>query len=197
MNTVQIAEPDPFAVLSRWLPGTPGQNGYFPVVSLATVGADGGPDVRALLISEIVGGRLYLHTDARSRKVTQLRSDPRVALVLLLPETARQVTLTGRAAPAEPAESAAAYANRSRYLQLLAWTNDAAAATAGEPERQQRWTDFAAAHPDGTLTAPPDWAGFAVLPDRITFWQGAADQPSHRTEYRRDGPGWVSSELPG
>lgn len=194
---MQIAEPDPFAVLSAWLPGIPGRDGYFPVVSLATIGADGGPDVRTLLISEIADGQLSMHTDARSRKVAQLRADPRVALALLLPETSRQVTLTGRAAPMEPAESAAAYSNRSRYLQLLAWTNDAPTAAAGEAERRQRWADFAAAHPDGSLAAPPDWAGFAITPDRFTFWLGASHQPSHRTEYRRGASGWVIAELPG
>ncbi len=197
VSGVEIIAPDPFAVLLDWLPGIPGRDGYFPVVSLATVGEDGGPDLRTLLISAIDNGRLSVHTDARSRKVTQLRADPRVAIALLLPETSRQVTLTGRAAPADPAESAVAYANRSRYLQLLAWTNDADTAASGEQERRQRWADFAAAHPDGTLTAPPDWIGFAITPDRITFWQGAADAPSHRTEYRCEGSGWTTAELPG
>ena len=197
VTLVSIPAPDPFVVLSDWLPGVPGREGFLPVVSLATVDADGAPDIRAVLISEIVDGRLYLHTDTRSRKVVHLRADARVAIALTIPETARQVTMTGRAEPADPAENAAAYENRSRYLQLLAWANDSGTAATGEPERRRRWAEFSAAHPDGTLTAPADWIGFAVTPQRITFWQGASDQPSHRVEYRRVGSGWVSEHLPG
>lgn len=191
-------EVDPILELERWLwPGRAGRAGYFPVLWLATADQDGNPDLRAVLLSEIRAGRLYFHTDARARKVSQLAARPAVALGLTLPESARQVTILGLAAPADPTELAVAYRNRSRYLQVLAWLNTPTTAQLTEEQRRQQWAEFSTEHPDGTLTAPDEWTGFAVTPTRFTFWQGRSDGPSHRTEYTAQPTGWTVTALPG
>ena len=63
---------DPLDLLSAWLPGEPGVDGYVPEMSLATVGLDGFPDVRTVLLSRLSDAELFFHTDSRSRKVAQL-----------------------------------------------------------------------------------------------------------------------------
>jgi pyridoxamine 5'-phosphate oxidase len=188
---------DPMTLLAGALPGTPGVDGYFPVLSLATVDAAGLPDVRTVLLSEIVGEELYFHTDTGSRKVVQLETTPVAALLVTLPEQARQIVARGPVRRVTDEEAARAYHVRSRYLQLLAWTNTVASAQLPAAERESRWAEFAEAHPDGTLTPPAGWCGFAVRPDRMTFWQGGPDGPSHRVEYTRDGNSWTDAHLPG
>jgi pyridoxamine 5'-phosphate oxidase len=188
---------DPVDLLTGWLPGTPGVDGYFPVVSLATVDADGGPDARAVLLSEISGGLLYFHTDSRSRKVRQLREEPRVALVIPLPDAARQVVVRGAAHAAGTTELTDAYRRRSRYLQSLAWVNSPEVAQLTAAERTAAWSEFDAGQGDAPLDAPVTWCGFAVHPSRMTFWQGGTDTPSHRQEFTRTARGWTLTDLPG
>ncbi|GAA4845299.1 pyridoxamine 5'-phosphate oxidase [Luteimicrobium xylanilyticum] len=171
---------EPFGLLADWLPA-PG-SGETPVMTLSTTGVDGYPDARTVLLSLFDGARVHFHTDSRSRKVVELGVAPRATVTLLQPEVARQVVVTGDVAPATPAEALAAFRNRSRYLQLLAWLNDVGTAQLGPAERRARWAAFDAAHP-GPLDPPPTWRGFTVTPVRVVLWEGDEQGPSTRLAY--------------
>jgi pyridoxamine 5'-phosphate oxidase len=186
---------DPLDLLARWLP--PNSEPLRPLMTLSTVDGTGYPDARSVLLSEVDDQGLYFHTDAGSRKVTQLWETPRACLTLVLPESARQLVVQGDVEPAPADELARAYAARSRYLQVLAWTNTSEAASLPPGERRDRWQRFEVEHPAGSLRPPPTWAGFLVRPARITFWQGDSAGPSTRTEYRRTASGWERHVLPG
>ncbi len=186
---------DPMTALMSWLPGVPGRDGYFPLITLATVDEAGHPDARTVLLSEIADDGLFFHTDRASRKATQLAGHAFAAMCLVLPERARQIVVRGAVSPASGAEQSAAYENRSRYLQLLAWQNTPAAADLPVHDRIAAWAQFDRDHP--TLAPPPDWIGFRLTPERITFWHGAADAPSHRVAFDRTDSGWQTTELPG
>ena len=186
---------DPIAVLTSWLPGVPGRDGYFPLVTLATVDEAGHPDARTVLLSEVADDEMFFHTDRTSRKATQLAGHPFAAMCLVLPERARQIVVRGAVSPASRTEQSAAYENRSRYLQLLAWQNTPSVAALPPADRIEAWARFDRDHP--TLDPPRDWIGFRLTPDRITFWHGATDGPSHRVAFDRTDSGWRTTELPG
>ena len=191
-----VDTPYPLALLGLWLPASTAE--LKPLMTLATADPDGTPDVRNVLLSEFDGEHLYFHTDARSRKVAVLDANPRVALSMVWVEIGRQVTIQGTVDRASETEARAAYSNRSRYLQLLAWRNDLATAQLTSPARRAEWAAFAAEHPEGTLEAPANWLGFRVRPTRLTFWRGDPEGPSTRTEYRWNEDGsWTVSRLAG
>jgi pyridoxamine 5'-phosphate oxidase len=180
-------------LLQDWLPDNDDPDR--PVMTLATVDEAGAPDARSLLLSEYDREGLYLHTDATSRKVTQLAARPGAALVLRWPEELRQLVVRGIAEPADRAETDHVYALRSPYLQRLAWVNTPAVAQLSPDERRTRWADFGTIHP--VLDPPQTWVGFVVRPTSLTFWTGDPDSVSHRREYRLGASGWVRTELPG
>ncbi|MDQ0577463.1 pyridoxine/pyridoxamine 5'-phosphate oxidase [Agromyces albus] len=186
---------EPLVLLGRWLPENTDE--LRPLMTLSTIDAEGYPDSRNVLLSEFDGEALYFHTDAGSRKAGELAANPRVSLTFVWVELGRQLTVVGDAEPASAEEAAAVFASRSRYLQLLAWSNTAELAERGVAARRKAWAAFAAEHPDGTLDAPPTWVGFRVTPRRITFWRGDLDGPSNRVEYTRAGDGWSAERLPG
>lgn len=194
-DDIDAIDPEPLGLLGLWLP--PAESELRPLMTLATVGLDGFPDARNVLLSAFDGSSLYFHTDTRSRKAHELSSDPRVVLAMAWPDAGRQVVVQGFAAPTDSAASDAAFAARSRYLQLLAWTNDAPTAALPRSARRDRWSRFESEHPEGSLDAPPTWRGYRVTPIRVTFWRGDTDGPSNRIEYRRTGDGWAVSRLPG
>ena len=184
---------DPFTLLRLWAPADddPGR----PLATLATVDDDGLPDARTVVLTSVGDDAVTFHTDARSRKVDQLRALPRAALVVRWDEHARQVVLRGAAVEVSTEACRTAFARQSRYLQLLAWLNTSELAVLPRAERERRWAAFDAGHP--VLDPPPSWAGFAVRPDDALFWEGSEDGPSRRVRYRRTQDGWTQEALPG
>lgn len=187
----------PAGILSDWLPEN--DDPVRPTMTLSSIGADGYPDARTVLLSEYDESGFFFHTDASSRKVENLSMNPRAALTLLGP--GRQLVAQGdvEVAPADEAERV--YARRSRYLQILAWLNTPEYAALSLDERIARWSAFDAGHPEGTLTPPDTWVGYVVRPIRLTFWEGRPDTSGRRTEFTRpeatrDAP-WTRTLLPG
>ncbi|PPF84515.1 pyridoxine 5'-phosphate oxidase [Subtercola sp. Z020] len=188
---------EPFAAeLAEWLP--PNDAVARPLVALATLGLDGYPDVRHVLLSEFDATGFFFHTDARSRKVAELAAAPRASFTIAWPELGRQLTVVGDTSEADDAELSRVYDGRSPYLQVLAHLNDASFAAQALDARLSGWATFTAAHPTGTLTPPATWTGIHLRPRRVTFWHGRPDTASQRTEYTREADGsWSLATLPG
>ena len=191
---------DPLDLLDLWLgrvnvTEAPADVTTTPLMALATVGADGSPRVRHVLLSSYDRGRLHFHTDERTAKAAELLADPRAAATIVWPEIPRQLAVTGSVVAESEAEQVIAYSRRTRYLQLLSWVNDAELARRSESDRRLAWEAFAEGHP--TPVPPPTWIGCVLVPERITFWRGASDGPSQRVACERIGEGWSIERLPG
>jgi pyridoxamine 5'-phosphate oxidase len=187
---------DPLELAAAWLPvdgSTPG-----PTMTLSTIGLDGYPSARTVLLSRFDGQRLHFHTDTRSRKAAELAAVPRAAVTIVWPEAARQLVVTGDVAPVTDREARLAYAARTRYLQVLAWVNDTDLAVAPEAHRRARWAAFEREHADTALAPPSTWGGYALTPLRMVFWSGATDGPSNRLVFERAAGGvWRREVWPG
>ncbi|PZF58399.1 pyridoxine 5'-phosphate oxidase [Curtobacterium sp. MCSS17_008] len=167
-------------------------------MTLSTVGLDGYPSARTVLLSRFDGERLHFHTDSRSRKAAELAALPRAAVTLVWPEAARQLVVVGDVVPVTAAEARAAYAARTRYLQVLAWVNDHEAAADTAARRRELWAAFEQERVDTDLEPPSTWAGYALTPRRMVFWRGATDAASNRLAYERRPDGaWSQESWPG
>ncbi|WP_440711113.1 pyridoxamine 5'-phosphate oxidase family protein [Herbiconiux sp. YIM B11900] len=196
-SPVQIPDnATPDRILPDWLPRN--DDPVRPTMSLSTLGVDGYPDARTVLLSEYDESGFFFHTDSRSRKIVGTAT-PRVALTLLGP--GRQLVIQGDASIAPADEAERVYGCRSRYLQILAWLNTPEFAALPLAERIARWAAFDAEHPEGTLTPPDTWVGYVVTPIRLTFWEGRPDTAGRRTEFTREAPSpdapWTRALLPG
>lgn len=168
------------------------------LMTLATVGPDGYPRTRNVMVSRTEEGRIFFHTDSRSEKVRHIGPNSKVSLTVLAADRSKQVTVVGDAVRSTPDEEADAFADRSRYLQLLAWLNDDALAQKPVEERHAVWAQFNAENPG--LTPPETWAGFAVVPREYLFWTADSDGPSQRVHYVRaegSADAWTTEVLPG
>jgi pyridoxamine 5'-phosphate oxidase len=197
----ETAVQDPLDLLDRWLARVHRTGAATtdatttPVMALATVDGEGFPRVRHVLLSAYDRGRLRFHTDERSHKAAELAAHPRAGATIVWPEIPRQLSVSGHVTRESDAEAALAFSHRTRYLQLLAWVNDAQLARRPQAERERRWARFDADHP--VLQAPPTWAGYVLVPEQITFWWGMGDSPSQRLACRRSPQAWSTERLPG
>jgi pyridoxamine 5'-phosphate oxidase len=202
--TVGSGASDPIELLHEWC-GV-GYSAEPSLMTLGTIDLDGEPDARSVLLSGVdEHGRLLFHTDIRSRKCAQIDRHPQVSLTLAWPANGRQLVVTGFAMPSRDGEADRAWAARSRYLRLLGWLNQEDLVRRPLEQRQARWAEFDAAHPEGSLTRPAWWVGYAVSPRRITAWTAGRGIGSMRREYRRvlgtegdlEGYRWTEEVLAG
>ncbi|SDU74815.1 Pyridoxamine 5'-phosphate oxidase [Gordonia westfalica] len=183
---------DPMSLLRRWLPPA---DAAPALMALSTLGRDGYPRVRHVLLSDADDTAVYFHTDSRSSKVAELTELPRAGIAVAWPQSGRQVVADGTVRRPSEESLRESFSRRTRYLQLLAWCNDHEMSALSPDERHRRWAEFDAAHP---VLGPPDtWTGFAIDIREITFWRGDPDGPSQRIRFARNDTSWTSEALPG
>lgn len=190
------AAPDsPWDLAAAWLPDN--EDVERPVVTLATLDADGFPNGRSVLLSAYDQNGFRIHTDGRSSKAAELSATPRAALVIRWPDLARQLVVQGEVERDDDASTARAFSRRDVYLRVLAHQSTAEYAQLTATERETRW---AAAEQHARVHGvhqPPTWVGFVIRPRRLAFWAGSTTMASRRVEYRRTPDGWQRRYLPG
>lgn len=101
---------DPLALMVQWLP--PHDSELRPLAALSTLGLDGLPSLRHVLISDRDAAGLTFHTDAASAKVAEIGANPVAAMAVAWPELGRQLVVRGIVERVTPAEAATVYAQR-------------------------------------------------------------------------------------
>ncbi|MFJ4037077.1 pyridoxal 5'-phosphate synthase [Microbacterium sp. NPDC090007] len=193
VDDVDALVDDPLALLVRWLPAHDSE--LRPLAALSTIGRDGLPSLRHVLISDRDATGLYFHTDSASTKVAEIAANPVAAMAVAWPETGRQLVARGVVERVNASEAAAVYRQRSRYLQLLAWVNTHENAQLPAAARRHLWSEFDDAHP--VLDPPERWVGFRLRPVTLTFWRGDAQGQSTRQHYTLTEGRWSGRVLAG
>ncbi|MDX1625870.1 MAG: pyridoxamine 5'-phosphate oxidase [Wenzhouxiangellaceae bacterium] len=145
-------------------------------MTLATVGADGRPSARTVLLKDFDADGFVFYTNLGSRKARQVAENPEVSLLFWWRETGQQVLVDGRAERVDDAEADAYFASRPRDSQLGAWASRQSEPLADRATLMQRVDAARQRFGDGDVPRPPHWSGFRVRPRRVEFW--------HAGEYR-------------
>ena len=188
---------DPLALFAQWLEEAQKKEpNDANAMALATVDADGLPDVRMVLLKGFDERGFVFYTNLESRKAEELAANPLAALLFWWDRLHRQVRVEGPVELVEEAEADAYFASRPYGSRIGAWASPQSRVIAGRASLEAKEAELRSRFPEGEpVPRPPHWGGYRVRPEAFEFWQGRRSRLHDRLRYARHGDGWRVERL--
>jgi pyridoxamine 5'-phosphate oxidase len=169
----------------------------YNAMTLSTVGADGRPSSRVVLLKGVDPSGFVFYTNLESRKGRELERTPWVALCFWWPRLECQVRIEGRATQVGDEEADAYFATRPRGSQLGAWASRQSELLPSRDLLEARVAELDRQFEGREVPRPPFWSGFRVAPERMEFWKNRPNRLHDREVYRRraEGGPWIVERL--
>ena len=186
---------EPLRQFEKWFAEAVAANVPEPnAMTLATVGADGRPSTRIVLLKGFDAAGVVFYTNYRSRKARELEAHPVAALQFHWVTLERVVRIEGRVERTSPEESDAYFASRPVDSRIGAWASPQSEVIANRGVLLANAARTSARY--GLRPPRPDhWGGYRVVPDTWEFWQGRKSRLHDRLRYRLLDGVWLRERL--
>ncbi|AJQ96459.1 pyridoxamine 5'-phosphate oxidase [Gynuella sunshinyii] len=163
---------------------------------MATVGPDGRPSQRIVLLKHFDQRGFVFYTNLGSRKAREIEHNPNVCLHFGWVPLERQVIIYGRARQLSVTETTAYFLSRPRESRIAAWTSHQSQKISGRKMLEQAFAQMKARFAEGDIPLPSFWGGYRVEATEIEFWQGGGNRLHDRFMYSKDETGqWQIDRL--
>jgi pyridoxamine 5'-phosphate oxidase len=189
---------EPFALFAAWFSEATKSEPNDPnAMALATVDADGLPDLRMVLMKGFDADGFVFYSHVASAKGRELATNPKAALLFHWKSLRRQVRVRGSVSPVSEAEADAYFATRPKQAQIGAWASKQSQPLESRFAFEQAIALVAAKYIIGQVPRPPGWSGWRITPQRFEFWHDRPFRLHDRIEFSRDAPGaaWSKTRL--
>jgi pyridoxamine 5'-phosphate oxidase len=189
---------DPFALFDAWMDeARKTEPNEANAMSLATVDAQGRPNVRMVLLKDAGPGGFVFYTNTESAKGNEIASHGHAAICLHWKTQRRQVRARGSVVRVSDEEADAYFATRPKDSQIGAWASAQSRPMEGRFAFEKEIARYAAKYALQKVPRPPYWSGYRIAPFEIEFWRDRPFRLHDRLVYRRDAPDkpWRTERL--
>lgn len=163
---------------------------------VSTIGLDGRPKGRIVLLKGVEDGRFVFFTNYLSHKGKELEKTPWAALTFFWAELERQVRIEGKVSKLAEAASDEYFHSRPRGSQIGAWVSMQSEEIPGRRFLEERLQEVTKQYEGvDVIPRPPYWGGYAVEADYFEFWQGRPNRLHDRICYRLENGIWRIARL--
>jgi len=162
---------------------------------LATADAKGEPSARMVLLKDVDERGFVFYTNNESHKGSDIKENPRVAVVFYWMKLGRQVRVEGICEKVSDEESDAYFNSRPRDSRIGAWASKQSRQMNGKSELIEAVAKETLRFGIGDIPRPPYWHGWRIVPRVIEFWQEGKFRIHDREVFTRTDNGWNISRL--
>ena len=202
MNDVGLTRGDftlsdePFGLFAQWLEDATKSEPNDPnAVALASVDADGLPDVRMVLLKGFDEQGFVFYTNFESAKGREILGSMKAAMCFHWKSLRRQVRVRGPVEVVSDAEADAYYATRPRGSRIGAWASKQSRPLESRFALEKAVAEYTAKFAIGEIPRPKHWSGFRIVPTEMEFWHDRPFRLHDRLRFTRNGDGWEKTRL--
>ena len=164
-------------------------------MTLTTLGLDGFPKGRVVLLKKYDENGFYFYTNYNSEKGKAIKMYSKVSLSFFWATLERQVIIKGTAQKTSETDSVNYFNSRPRGSQLGAWISAQSQVITNRNVLEKELQKAEEYFKDKPIPKPDNWGGYLVKPESIEFWQGRPNRLHDRILYTLEGLDWKINRL--
>ena len=153
------------------------------VMSLSTLGLDGYPKTRIVLLKRFTWEGFIFFSNYNSEKGRAIEKDPRVSLNFFWHSLERQIVIKGKAEKLAENLSDGYFETRPDGSKLGAWASDQSEEIDSREALDKKLSDMEKRFQNQEIPRPSYWGGYLVRPESVEFWQGRPNRMHDRIRY--------------
>ncbi|SFT55410.1 Pyridoxamine 5'-phosphate oxidase [Algoriphagus locisalis] len=163
-------------------------------MTVSTIGLDGTPNARILLLKGVDSGFVFF-TNYESEKGKEIERQNHASLTFFWPELERQVRVRGKLEKVTAEESDTYFFSRPFGSQIGAWVSQQSQKLNSREDLNLKKVEIEQKFSENSISRPPHWGGYRLMPSTIEFWQGRPSRLHDRIKYEFQDGNWVISRL--
>ena len=176
---------DPINLFNRWFHEVEDFGGDSEVnaMTVATIGLDGFPKSRVVLLKKFTEEGFIFYTNYNSEKGRSIADNPNVCLSFFWHSMERQVIIKGIAHKTTASTSDNYFASRPEGSKLGAIVSNQSEVVPSREYLEESLKQLEKDYESMVIPRPQHWGGFLVTPLEVEFWQGRANRLHDRIRY--------------